>query len=63
MKSLLLSVTFIFFIVLGCPATVPTTDNPINPKADDPLVLGEEVMPPLGCLGWQVREGEENADC
>ena len=63
MKSLFLSVIFILFIVLGCPATVPTTDNPANPKADDPLVLGEEVMPPLGCIGWEVREGKENADC
>ena len=63
MKSLFLSVVFIFFIMLGCPATIPTTDNPTNPKADDPLVLGEEVMPPMGCIGWEVREGKENADC
>ena len=29
MKSLFLSVIFIFFIMLGCPATIPTTDNKI----------------------------------
>ena len=63
MKSLFLSVIFIVFITLvGCP-TIPTTENPTNPKADDPLVLGEEVMPPMGCIGWEVREGKENADC
>ena len=62
MKSLLLSVVFIFFVMLGCP-TIPTTENPTNPKADDPLVHGEEVMPPMGCIGWEVREGKENDDC
>ena len=62
MKLLFLSIIFIFFVMLGFP-TIPTTENPANPKADDPLVLGEEVMPPMGCIGWEVREGKENADC
>jgi len=63
MKSIFMLFTFLVVIsVPGCP-TIPTTENPTNPKADDPLVLGEEVMPPLGCLGWQVREGMDDADC
>ena len=57
-----LSIVLMFLFIPACP-TIPTTDNPTNPKADDPLVLGEEVMPPIGCIGWEVREGVENADC
>ena len=63
MKSIfMLFIVFVALSVPGCP-TIPTTENPANPKADDPLVLGEEVMPPMGCIGWEVREGKENADC
>lgn len=38
-----------------------TTENPSDPKADDPIVLGEEVMPPLGCQWWRIDR--EDADC
>ena len=58
MKYLIVIFLFIF-LSLGCTVT----ENPTNPKADDPLILGEEVVPPIGCLEWQAREGVENADC
>ena len=50
----------ILFVIIGCAVT---TENPTDPRADDPLILGEEIVPPIGCLEWQVREGVENADC
>ena len=37
------------------------TENPDNPEADNPIVEGDEAMPPLGCLLWQGREPD--ADC
>ena len=63
MKSIFLSLTFFIAILsIGCP-TIPITENPTNPEADDPLELGEEAVTPIGCIQWQVREGEKNADC
>ena len=59
MKKTLMAISFLLFVIVGCA----TTENPTDPKADDPLILGEEVVPPIGCLEWQVREGVENADC
>ena len=60
-KTVFLFITMVF--VMGCASLTPTTENPTDPRADDPLILGEEVVPPIGCLEWQVREGIENADC
>jgi len=45
------------------PTTTTTTQNPTNPSADDPFVLGEETLPPMGCRDWRTKEGKENADC
>jgi hypothetical protein len=58
----LITILLIGLLIPACP-TIPTTDNPTNPEADSPFVLEEEVMPPLGCLQWQVKDGEKNADC
>jgi hypothetical protein len=51
---------FVAAIVIGC-VTIGT-ENPTDPEADNPIVLGDESMDPLGCMIWKSRDGE-NADC
>lgn len=48
------------FLSFGA-CTTPTTENPTNPEADDPIIEGEEVVAPIGCLVWQIND--PNADC
>jgi hypothetical protein len=57
-KILLLLITLIL-----CSCSTTTTENPTNPSADDPFILGEETLPPIGCRDWRTKEGKENADC
>jgi len=52
--------TIIMFLSFGA-CTTPTTENPTNPEADDPIIEGEEVVAPIGCLVWQIND--PNADC
>jgi len=56
-----IAVVLTLVLVLGCQML--KTDNPTNPEADNPIISGEEVMPPLGCTLWRGRVGERNADC
>ncbi len=57
----------IILIILCCSCsntpTTTTTENPTNPSADDPFIIGEETLPPIGCRDWRTKEGKENADC
>ncbi len=51
---------FILMLLHGC--TSPTTTNPTNAEADSPIIFGEVVTPPYGCIKWRV-EDKDNADC
>ncbi len=57
----------LILIILCCSCsntpTTTTTENPTNPSADDPFIIGEETLPPIGCRDWRTKEGKENADC
>jgi len=54
-------IIIVMLLFVAC-ASSPKTENPTNPGADDPLVLGEEVMPPWGCTLWRIVKGDD-ADC
>jgi hypothetical protein len=54
-------IILVMFLFVACTSSL-TTENPTNPSADDPLVLGEEVMPPWGCTLWRIVKGDD-ADC
>ena len=58
MRRLLL--VFVAASVIG--SVTIGTENPTDPEADNPIVLGDESMDPLGCMIWKSRDGE-NADC
>ena len=53
---------FIAACVLFLACTSIHTDNPTNPEADNPIVEGDEVMPPMGCTLWRIEKGDD-ADC
>jgi hypothetical protein len=60
--------TFFVRILILCSCScsntpTTTTENPTTPSADDPFILGEETLPPIGCRDWRTKEGKENADC
>jgi len=57
---------FIILILCSCSCSnTPTTTTTTTPSAeeDDPFILGEETLPPIGCRDWRTKEGKENADC
>lgn len=61
MRRLIMCLVILPFVA-GC-AKLPTTQNPTNPIRDDPFILGPDVVPPMGCLDWQEREGIGDASC
>jgi hypothetical protein len=57
MKKLSLSIV-IMGLVGGCSHFVTTTDNPTDPEADSPIIIGEVVPTPWGCVMWRNSEVE-----
>ena len=54
---LLLIITIIGLIGGGC-SHFPTTDNPMDPEADSPIVFGEIAPTPWGCVLWRNSKEE-----
>ncbi len=48
------------FILTGC---APVTVNPVDPEMDSPILIGNTVNAPWGCILWRDREIKEQQKC
>jgi hypothetical protein len=47
------------FLLLGSCQSVPSTQHPTGPEKDSPLILGDAVAPPTGCVKWREKDNVE----
>ena len=47
--------------VLLCACASPVATKTNDPYRDEVFVLGDEIVPPMGCLMWQGRDPD--AEC
>jgi hypothetical protein len=56
-----------FTLLLGSCQNIPSTQNPTSPEKDSPLILGDPVSPPTGCVKWRKKytdqEWKPSEDC
>lgn len=52
------------FILTGCTTSCTTTVvNPVDPEMDSPILIGNTVNAPWGCILWRDREIKEQQKC